>query len=313
MPKNPDSPPWETNRDITEVNKQDLDYVRSKADGEFSEFLVDLFLEGETTVTESMAKGNFPLESEAIIKKVFLILVQTGRLTGPEGRQRTFTISDTVWASEKAKEKKEQEILKKARIAAAFEVEQEEEEDDDEEENEDGDVDEDDEEEKGAGSKPVKKEKKKKPKKRALQDASNILTEIDNDGGSNGFNGVSAFSKKNRRKIDVDRSAPAIDDGTAAVLDIQLQKEKAADLVGILKAEPAAGLGENLIHDVNEQLTITLQGADDGIPVSVAQSQCAETNISSEDFFKVLQWKHDQNHIFVDGDIRDPSSTIYPM
>ena len=104
-----------------------------------------------------------------------------------------------------------------------------------------------------------------------------------------------------------------IDDETAAVLGMGLQKEKEADLVGILKTEPAAKLDEKLIHEVNEQLTVTLQGADDGAPVSVAQSQRADTNISSEDFFKVLQWKHDQNHIFVDGEITDPSSAIYPM
>lgn len=299
MPKNPDSPPWQIHSEltITDVNSQDLEYAENKAKEEYSELVVDLYRNGETTLTESLAKEHFPMESEMMIKKVFLILVQNGRLTGPEGRLRTFTI-DAVWASEKAQEKNEEEELRKASITEAIQ-----EEEDDEEEDEEHDQ-----------GKPNKlKRPKKESKKRALQDASNIVTEIDNAGGSNGFNGMSAFAKKNRRKNDMDRIDPVIDDETAAVLGMGLQKEKEADLVGILKTEPAAGLGEKLIHEVNEQLTITLQGADDGVPVSVAQSQCADTDISSEDFFKVLQWKHDQNHIFVDGEITDPSSTIYPM
>lgn len=299
MPKNPDSPPWQIHSEltITDVNSQDLEYAENKAKEEYSELVVDLYRNGETTLTESLAKEHFPMESEMMIKKVFLILVQNGRLTGPEGRLRTFTI-DAVWASEKAQEKNEEEELRKASITEAIQ-----EEEDDEEEDEEHDQ-----------GKPNKlKRPKKESKKRALQDASNIVTDIDNEGGSNGFNGMSAFAKKNRRKNDMDRIDPVIDDETAAVLGMGLQKEKEADLVGILKTEPAAGLDEKLIHEVNEQLTITLQGADDGVPVSVAQSQCADTDISSKDFFKVLQWKHDQNHIFVDGEITDPSSTIYPM
>ena len=72
-------------------------------------------------------------------------------------------------------------------------------------------------------------------------------------------------------------------------------------------------MDEKLILEVNEQLTITLHGGEDGVPVSVALAQCTDAQISQADFLKVLQWKHDQNHLYVDGDITDPSSTIYPM
>ena len=297
MPKNPDSPPWENHREITSVNSQDLEYVKAKAADEYSELLLDLFSKGETTFTESAAKVHFPLESEMIIKKVFLILVQDGRLTGPEGRLRTFTI-DATWAAEKTQERKELEELKKA-------IEEEEDQDDDQ-------YDDVSSEEGVKGTSKLKdRPEGRQKKKRALKDASNILSGNQEDSDAS----VNTLTKKNRRKIDMDRSDPVTEvyDSTTATSVLNDLKDKETDLVGILKAKAEPGLEEKLMHDVNEQLTITLQGAEDGIPVSVAQSRCTEISISREDFFKVLKWKHDQNHIFVDGEITDPSSTIYPM
>lgn len=292
MPKNPDSPPWVNHREITTVNSQDIDYVQSKANGDYSELLLKLYSQGERTWTESLAKEEFPTESEVINKEVFLILVQDGKLNGPEGRLRIFTINDT-WAAKKVQDRKELEEVKKA-------IEGEDEDDEEEEESTEESTEE--------GAKLKDRPEGQKKKKRALQDASNILSEIDAIDGS----GASAFAKKNRR-IDIGRIDPitnATDAVTASVLS-DWQK-KPADLIGILNNDKAeTGLEEALIRDVTEQLTNTLQ--EDGILVSAVQSQCTESSISSEDFFKVLQWKHDHNHIFVDGDITDPNSTIYPV
>ena len=111
MPKNPNSPPWETNREITLVNAQDLDYVEAKAD-EYSTLLIELARKGEMTVTESVAKVHYPMDGDMIIKKIFLVLVREGILTGPDGRLRNYTI-DAVWVSKKIKEAVEEEKNRK--------------------------------------------------------------------------------------------------------------------------------------------------------------------------------------------------------
>ena len=105
--------------------------------------LVDL-LEGETTVTESMAKGNFPLRARRSSRRCF----RSSADRSPHGSGCNEPSRYPYGVGfEKAKEKKEQEILKKG-DRCSLEVEQEEA-DDDEAEKEDGDADEDDEEEKG--------------------------------------------------------------------------------------------------------------------------------------------------------------------
>jgi hypothetical protein len=314
MPKNPNSPPWETNREITLVNAQDLDYVEAKAD-EYSTLLIELARKGMMTVTESVAKVHYPMDGDMIIKKIFLVLVREGILTGPDGRLRNYTI-DAVWVSKKIKEAVEEEKNRK-----------------EEEEDEEGEDEEGEEEKERATNRGETKPKKAKAaatgsRKRALQDASNILFGDVNaatsssggggDGGGAGIDtheeGVSVISKKNRRRIDMDRSDPLAELGLGLLQQEQVKAGAVADLAGILNAQSShGGMDEKLVQEVNEQLTITLHGGEDGVPVSVAQAQCADAQISQADFLKVLQWKHDQNHLYVDGDITDPSSTIYPM
>ena len=257
--KNPDSPPYLTMADARtireDMDSKDLDYINRFISETFEGQLVSRWRRGETTVKESDAKEQNKTETPMNIVRTFIILVEQGKVSGPEGgRKKVYTINEEWAAEEAAKQKVEEE-----------------------KENKEGE-----ERARKASLEAKKKKEEAEEHKRALQELR----------GSNTQDDVSNIeqppAKKSKKKVEQ----------TALFATAELMQSPPGPTLEELKI-PQSGINPELMEEVTSMLTILLDGADDGILVEKALEQCREEQISPESFFRVLQWKHDQNHLYV--------------
>ncbi len=279
--KNPDSPPYLTMADATTIRQdmdaKDLDYINRFISETFEGQLVKRWREGETTVKESDAKEQNKTETPMNIVRTFIILVEQGKVTGPEGGRKKYYTINAEWAEEEAEKHKVQE----------------------EKENKEGE-----EKERKASLEAKKKKVEAEEHKRALQELrGNNAQEVDNDASSS----RQPPAKKAKKIVEQTALFGAAEEFVQPPPGPTLEEVKV----------PQSGINAELMEEVTELLTILLDGADDGLLVEKALDQCQVEQISPENFFRVLQWKHDQNHLFVDipdgQELSCPQCTIYSV
>ena len=284
--KNPESPPYLTMADPATIRQdmdaKDLDYINRFIQDSFEGQLVKWWREGQKSVKESVAKEQNKTETPMNIIRTFIILVEKGILSGPEGgRQKLYTINEE-WAVEASE---------KARIS-------------EEKENREGE-----ERERKATQNAKRKKEEMEEHTKALQELRGINSQSGADGSSRPAHPPAKKAKKVEQK-------GLFKTATAANLDIILEPQAAVALDEV--KVPQSGIEEELLQEVTHMLTILLDGADEGVSVEKALEQCNTEQIAKEDFFRVLKWKHDQNlGVFVDvpdgEELSSPQCVIFSV
>jgi hypothetical protein len=275
--KNPDSPPYLTMADARtireDMDSKDLDYIHRFISETFEAQLVARWRKGETTVKESDAKEQNKTETPMNIVRTFIILVEQGKVSGPEGGRKKLYKINAEWAAEEAVRQKVQE----------------------EKENKEGE-----ERARKASLEAKKKKEEAEEHKRALQEIR----------GNNTQEEVGDVRQPPAKK------AKKVSEQTALFTSDDLMQPPPGPTLEEVRV-PQSGINPELMEEVTNMLTILLDGADDGLLVEKALEQCQEEQISPESFFRVLQWMHDQNHLFVDipdgAELSCPQCIIYSV
>ena len=92
-----------------DMDSKDLDYINRFISETFEGQLVSRWRRGETTVKESDAKEQNKTETPMNIVRTFIILVEQGKVSGPEGGRKKVYKINAEWAAEEAVKQKIQE------------------------------------------------------------------------------------------------------------------------------------------------------------------------------------------------------------